>query len=83
MRLMEQGQDAKSIRAYIDAQYSQFGPPTDTDPIQGESQSSCSPAATETCGDSSISSSTNPVNLPPMTVPQPPGGETGSKEAKP
>ena len=34
MRLMSQGKDLKEIRAYVDAEYSQYGPSTDTEPIQ-------------------------------------------------
>ena len=34
MRLMQEGKDLKEIRAYIDGEYSQYGPPTDTEPIQ-------------------------------------------------
>jgi len=34
MRLMREDKDPKEIRAYIDAEYSQYGPPTDTDPVQ-------------------------------------------------
>jgi len=34
MRLMREGKEAKEIRAYIDAEYSQYGPSTDTEPIQ-------------------------------------------------
>jgi hypothetical protein len=34
MRLMREGKDPKEIRAYIDAEYSQYGPSTDTEPIQ-------------------------------------------------
>ncbi|MCB0192072.1 MAG: hypothetical protein KDJ65_09020 [Anaerolineae bacterium] len=34
MRLMQEGQELKEIRAYIDAEYSQYGPSTDTEPIQ-------------------------------------------------
>ncbi|HXV97120.1 MAG TPA: PCYCGC motif-containing (lipo)protein [Anaerolineae bacterium] len=34
MRLMRQGQDLKAIRAYVDAQYSQFAAPTNTPPIE-------------------------------------------------
>lgn len=33
MRLLEDGRDMKEIRTYVDATYSKFGPPTDTDPI--------------------------------------------------
>ncbi|MCB9108514.1 MAG: hypothetical protein H6633_30345 [Anaerolineales bacterium] len=31
---MQEGQELKEIRAYIDAEYSRYGPPTDTEPIQ-------------------------------------------------
>ncbi len=34
MRLMRQGQDLKSIRAYVDQQYSQYGPSTNTPPVE-------------------------------------------------
>jgi hypothetical protein len=34
MRLMRDGKDLKEIRAYIDAEYSKYGPPTDTKPVQ-------------------------------------------------
>jgi hypothetical protein len=34
MRLMREGKALKEIRAYIDAEYSQYGPSTDTEPIQ-------------------------------------------------
>jgi len=34
MRLLRDGKELKEIRAYIDAEYSQYGPPTDTQPIQ-------------------------------------------------
>lgn len=34
MRLMQEGKDLKEIRAYIDAEYSQYGPSTETEPIQ-------------------------------------------------
>ena len=34
MRLLGEGKELKEIRAYIDAQYSQYGPPTDTAPIR-------------------------------------------------
>jgi hypothetical protein len=34
MRLMAEGKDKKEIRAYIDAEYSQYGPSTDTEPLQ-------------------------------------------------
>jgi hypothetical protein len=33
MRLSKEGKELKEIRAYIDAEYSKYGPPTDTDPI--------------------------------------------------
>jgi hypothetical protein len=34
MRLLREGKDLKAIRAYIDAEYSQYGPPTDTGPVE-------------------------------------------------
>jgi hypothetical protein len=34
MRLMREGKETQEIRAYIDAEYSQYGPSTDTEPIQ-------------------------------------------------
>jgi hypothetical protein len=34
MRLMRQGQPLKAIRAYVDAEYSQFAAPTNTPPIE-------------------------------------------------
>ena len=34
MRLMTEGQSAGEIRAYIDATYSKYGPPTDTEPVE-------------------------------------------------
>jgi hypothetical protein len=33
MRLLKEGKTLKEIRAYIDAEYSQYGPPTNTEPI--------------------------------------------------
>ena len=33
MRLLREGKELKEIRTYIDAEYSQYGPPTDTQPI--------------------------------------------------
>ena len=70
MRLMREGKDLADIRAYIDAEYSKYGPPTDTEPIQGESQASCSQQATEVCGDDSdsASNSIDTTILPQMTV---------------
>jgi hypothetical protein len=34
MRLLREDKDLKEIRAYVDAEYSKYGPPTDTEPIQ-------------------------------------------------
>jgi len=34
MRLMQEGKEPKEIRAYIDAEYSKYGPPTNTEPIE-------------------------------------------------
>jgi hypothetical protein len=34
MRLLREGKERKEIRSYIDAEYSKYGPPTDTAPIE-------------------------------------------------
>jgi hypothetical protein len=34
MRFMRQGQDLKTIRTYVDEKYSQYGPSTNTPPIE-------------------------------------------------
>lgn len=34
MRMMDQGKALTEIRAYVDRQYSKFGRPTDTDPLE-------------------------------------------------
>jgi len=34
MRMTREGKSAREIRAYIDATYSKFGPPTNTRPVQ-------------------------------------------------
>jgi hypothetical protein len=34
MKMMRQGNDLKSIRAYVDAEYSQFAAPTNTPPVE-------------------------------------------------
>jgi hypothetical protein len=34
MRMMREGKDLQEMRAYIDAEYSQYGPPTNTEPLQ-------------------------------------------------
>lgn len=34
MRLLREGKDLKEIRAYIDAEYSKYGPPTNTQPVE-------------------------------------------------
>ncbi|UCC87452.1 MAG: hypothetical protein JSV81_21765 [Anaerolineales bacterium] len=31
---MREGKDTQTIRAYIDAEYSQYGPSTDTEPVK-------------------------------------------------
>ena len=49
MRLLEEGQNLKDIRAYIDAEYSQYGPSTNTEPIS-DIPDTCSDTV-ETCGD--------------------------------
>jgi len=34
MRLMSQGKPLPEIRAFVDSQYSKFGQPTDTEPVE-------------------------------------------------
>ena len=34
MQLMREGKDLKEIRAYIDTEYSKYGPSTDTEPVR-------------------------------------------------
>jgi len=34
MRLMRQGKSLAEIRTFVDRQYSRFGSPTDTEPVQ-------------------------------------------------
>ena len=34
MRLMGQGKSLAEIRAFVDSQYSRFGQPTDTEPVE-------------------------------------------------
>jgi len=34
MRLMRQGKSLAEIRTFVDSQYSRFGSPTDTEPVQ-------------------------------------------------
>jgi len=34
MRLLGQGKSLAEIRNYVDRQYSKFGPPTDTEPVE-------------------------------------------------
>ncbi len=74
MRLMGEGKELTEIRAYIDAEYSKYGPPTDTEPIQGASQTGCREQATEACADDLVSESgsidTTTTTLPQMTVPE-------------
>jgi hypothetical protein len=34
MRMMGEGKALREIRTYVDRQYSKFGQPTDTDPVE-------------------------------------------------
>lgn len=74
MRLLREGQEIKTIRAYIDAEYSQYGPPTDTEPIQDAAQLSCSTPAANMCEDDTTGQA-GTVNLdawPEMAGPEAP-----------
>ena len=67
MRLLEEGKNLKDIRAYIDAEYSQYGPSTDTEPISDTSDT-CSDTL-QTCGEPTAGEQVlNPGALAPVTV---------------
>jgi|GEM_PF-1957601 len=50
MRLMREGRELTEIRAYIDAEYSKYGSPTDTEPIQESNFSPSGPNAPDASG---------------------------------
>lgn len=51
---MREGKEAAEIRAYIDAEYSQYGPSTDTEAVPGDkSQGNCGSETAVSCGDTS------------------------------
>lgn len=68
MRLMKEGRDLKEIRAYIDAEYSKYGPSTNTEPI-GDHQGPCNEQL-ETCGGlgDGVADALNLETLSPVTV---------------
>ena len=68
MRLMKEGKDLKDIRAYIDAEYSKYGPSTNTEPI-GEHQGPYNEQL-ETCGGTGdgVAGALNLETLSPATV---------------
>jgi hypothetical protein len=61
MRLMREGKDLKEIRDYVDAEYSKYGPSTDTKPVGEQGQVECS-EQTDTCG-SDVAAVSNPIDL--------------------
>jgi len=61
MRLLGEGKDLKEIRAYIDAEYSQYGPSTDTEPIGEQSRPECSEQV-DTCG-GAVTAVASPIDL--------------------
>jgi hypothetical protein len=61
MRLLGEGKELKEIRAYIDAEYSQYGPSTDTKPVGEQGQIGCSEQV-DTCG-GAVTAVANPVDL--------------------
>ena len=69
---MEEGQELAEIRAYIDAEYSQYAPPTNTEPVPSEHQSSCSDEVVDVCGeDTNSQPEVIDINaLPQITVPE-------------
>jgi hypothetical protein len=67
MRLLEEGQNLKDTRAYIDAEYRQYGPSTDTEPVS-DAVDTCSDTV-ETCGEPGEGEQVlNPSALAPVTV---------------
>ncbi len=72
MRMMQEGKELAEIRAYIDAEYSQYAPPTDTEPVPGEHQSNCSEEAVDVCGDDvgGEADALDVKTLPQLTVPE-------------
>jgi hypothetical protein len=67
MRLLEEGQNLEDIRAYIDAEYSQYVPSTDTKPVS-DTADTCSDTL-EPCGEPGQGEQVlNPDALAPMTV---------------
>ena len=67
MRLQGEGKALKDIRAYIDTTYSQYGPPTNTAPVEAQGENCTSQSL---CGDSLASGteSLNLKNLPQVTA---------------
>jgi hypothetical protein len=61
MRLLREGKDLPEIRAYIDAEYSKYGPSTDTEPTGKQGQVECSEQA-DTCG-GDVTAVPNPIDL--------------------
>lgn len=74
-----EGKDPQTIRDYIDAQYSQYGPPTDTEPISDLAPDSCTREAATSCGEPSgdQSGAFDAGTIPRITVPQSPDDGTG------
>ena len=66
--MMREGKDPQTIRAYIDATYSQYGPSTDTPPIGG---AGCTEEKNAACGDAPAGAgSFDPAGMPAVTVPE-------------
>jgi hypothetical protein len=67
MRLLEEGQNLKDVRAYIDAEYSQYGPSTDTKPVS-DAANTCSDTV-KPCGEPGKGEQVlNPDAFAPVTV---------------
>ncbi len=64
---MQEGKSQQEIRAYIDAEYSKYGPPTDTGPVQEGSAGSCTTETASTCGETA----SGPSDLPAVAGPNP------------
>jgi len=65
--MMREGKDPQTIRAYIDATYSQYGPSTDTPPVGA----GCAEEEGAACGDAPAGmDSFDPAGMPAVTVPE-------------
>jgi len=72
MDLMQAGNGEQAIRAYLEAKYRKFGPPTGLQALDEAGQHSCGPQTGGICGqgDNSATDRVNTFKFPQVTVPQ-------------